>query len=410
MEFPRLSRRCKLALSGLALLLGLCIECAFAGEAMNPLELHHQALVFDTHADTVLRIVGSENQSYQLRDRHTEKHIDLPRLKEGGIDIQGFALWVDPEEYAERPSARAWQLLEVLEGQLSKNPDLVSLVRTAAEARRVVQEGKIGMLLGIEGGHALEGDLDLLRRFHARGARYVTLTWMNTTTWADSSTDDPKWGGLNELGVKFIKEMNQIGMMIDLAHVSDDTVLDVLEVSEDPVIVSHGAARALCDHPRNINDDLLKRIALKGGVIGVNYYMGYLHDEFSKAHTALEKEHEAREKELAAEHDTDSEEYKEKREELRKEFQQRNQQLPGIDTDYRIIVDHIDHIVKVAGVDHVGLGSDFDGFRWTPVGMDDVTCVPKITEELIARGYSPEDVRKILGENMMRVFDKICGQ
>ncbi len=403
-------RRLKHALLCLVLLFGCHMELAYGEEPMNPREFHKQALVFDAHADTVLRIAGSENQGYQLCDRHSEHHIDLPRLKEGGVDIQGFALWVSPDRYADNPSARAWYLLEVLEDQLKKNADQMALVRTAEEARQVVQEGKTGMLLGIEGGYVLEEDMELLRRFHERGVRYVTLTWMKTTTWADSSTDEPKWGGLNELGEKFIKEMNRIGMMIDLAHVSDETLLDVLEISQDPVIVSHSSARALCDHPRNLSDAMLKKIAENGGVIGVNYYLGYLHEEFRKAQSALDEEQKIQEKKLATEYDPESEEYKQKQEELRKEIQERLRRLPGMDADYKIIVDHIDHLVKVAGMDHVGLGSDFDGFRWTPVGLEDVSCVPKITEELFARGYSPEDIRKILGENMMRVFEEVCGK
>jgi len=389
------------------LILGLLLGTAQGQTPTDARNLHRRALVFDAHSDTALRVVDLD---YQLGARHRERHIDLPRLREGGVDIQGFALWVDPRKYTDAPSRRAFELLEALEDQIRKNPGQITLVRTAGEARRVVREGKIGMLLALEGGHVIEGDLELLRRFHARGVRYMTLTWMKNNGWADSSTDEPRWGGLNELGRSIVREMNRLGMMIDLSHASDETARDVLAISEDPVILSHSCARALCNIPRNVGDEILRAVAGKGGVVGVNYYLGYLVDEYAQAREVVHEEFHLKREKLKETYGENSDRYKAELERLKKEEEKRSEAYPGRQTDYRIIVDHIDHMVKVAGIDHVGLGSDFDGISLLPAGLNDAADVPKITEELVARGYSEGAIRKILGENFMRVFGQVCGE
>ncbi len=404
----------KLPLMGIAQLAARLLLLAFlvgttvqAQPVADALQLHRRALVFDAHCDTLLRVV---RDGYQLGERHTEHHIDLPRLQEGGIDIQGFALWVDPRREEEPPGAQALSLLEAFEDQLKKNADRMTLVRSATEARKAVAEGKVGALLGLEGGYVIENDVKELPRFYARGVRYMTLVWMKTHDWADSSDDEARWGGLNDLGRSVVHEMNRLGMIIDLSHASDDAIRDVLAISDDPVILSHSCCRALCNIPRNASDEAIKAVAERGGVIGVNYFIGYLVDSYAQARKVRQDQHRQREQELREKYGAESERFRAERKRLWEQHDKRDEGYPGGDTDYRVIVDHIDHIVKVAGIDHVGLGSDFDGVNRMPAGMNDAADVPKITQELMARGYSETDIRKILGENFMRVFAQVCGE
>ena len=373
---------------------------------MNAEELHKSALVFDAHCDSILNVMRHD---YEFCDRHTEHHVDIPRLKEGGIDVEGFAIWVDPRKYKEMQSIEVFKTLDLLEDQANKNPDDISIVTTADEARKTVSEGKIGMLIGLEGGHAIEDSLELVHQYYSRGIRYITLTWMFSNNWADSSTDKSRWGGLNPLGVSVVKEMNRIGMMVDLSHTSDETVLDVFEVSEKPVIMTHSCAKSLCDHPRNVSDDLLKKLAQNGGVMGVNFYLGYLVEELVKATEPLEKIYNKKKQKIIDKYGKNTEQTKT---ELKKLYDSGNKawnSRPGLDSTCKIIVDHIDHVVNTAGIDHVGLGSDFDGISLLPVDLKDASEVPNITKELVARGYSETDIKKILGENFMRVFKEVCG-
>jgi len=395
-------------MAGRLLLLALLVGTTAAAQPkIDALQLHRRALVFDAHCDTLLRVVRS---GYQLGERHNDHHIDLPRLQEGGIDVQGFALWVDPRREDPPPARQALDLLAAFEDQLQKNADRMALVRGATEARKVLAEGKVGALLAIEGGYAIDNDVTRLSWFYDRGVRYMTLVWMKSHDWADSSDDEPRWGGLNDLGRSVVREMNRLGMMIDLSHASDETVQDVLAVSKDPVILTHSCARALCNIPRNVSDETLRAVAERGGVIGVNYYIGYLVDSYAQARKARHELRRRREQELREEYGPESERFREERRRLWENGDRQDEAYPGGDTDYRVIVDHIDHMVKVAGVDHVGLGSDFDGVSRLPVGLNDAADVPKITQELVARGYSESDIDKILGENFMRVFAQVCGR
>jgi membrane dipeptidase len=373
---------------------------------LNPADLHQKALVFDSHADTVLRIV---DKGHELNRRNREHHIDIPRLREGGIDIQGFAIWVNPNKYAEAPAENAFYLLEALEKELEKNAEDLTLVRTAAEAEKAAASGKIGMLLALEGGHALEDKPEMLETLKSRGISYVTLTWMNTNNWADSSNGERKWGGLNDLGEKMVNDMNRLGLMIDLSHSSDETVRRVLQISEHPVLMTHSCCRALCDIKRNVSDELLEGIAGNGGVVGVNYFLGFLSQTFSDSLDKNKRLYDTARLALEEKSGLDSPDYNRELLVLEQEHKKRRGELPGVETDYRVIVDHIDHIVKVAGIDHVGLGSDFDGVFQLPQGMKDTSDVPKITEELVNRGYNEVEIHKILGNNYMRVFRKVCG-
>jgi membrane dipeptidase len=266
------------------------------------------------------------------------------------------------------------------------------LAISVADVDRIVAEGKIASLIGVEGGHSIENSLGTLRMLYRLGARYMTLTHNDTLDWADAATDEPRHGGLSPFGEEVVREMNRLGMLVDLSHVSVDTMRDALRVSEAPVIASHSSAYALCPHPRNIPDELLQAIAENGGVVMVNFYSGFIDP---KAGEVARRSYAARRK-LQAEFSDEPE--------FERQWQRWEQENPVPRGDLAMVVDHVDHIVKTAGIDHVGLGSDYDGINRTPEGLEDVSCFPKITQELLARGYSDEGVRKLLGGNVLRAF------
>ena len=315
------------------------------------LRIHYDALVVDGHVDTPTLMV---DRGYALAERHRRDHLDLPRMAEGGLDAAFFSIFVS-RHYGEGQAAtdRALALIEEVGRQVSET-DGAEIARTAGDVRAIRARGRRAVLLGLEGGHALQGSREVLRMLAGNGVRYVTLTHTNTNAWADASTDAARWGGLNDLGRDLVREMNRLGMLVDLSHVSDRTFFDALEVARAPVILSHSSCRALHRHARNVSDEMLAALPANGGVIMVNFY-----DAFVGA--------------------------------------------GRVDLDD--VLDHIDHAVGVAGVDHVGLGSDFDGVPSLPVGLEDVTKLPWITHGLLARGYSEADVRKILGGNAMRVLE-----
>ena len=316
------------------------------------LRIHYDAIVVDGHIDTPSLML---NDGYRLGDRHRRHHVDLPRMTEGGLDGAFFAAYV-ARSYGEGPEAtdRALAMLTEVDRQVG-TLDGAEIARTAADVRRIARAGKKAVLLGLEGGHALQADRDVLRLLWANGVRYVTLTHTNTNAWADASTDAPRWGGLNDIGRGLVHEMNRLGVLVDLSHVSDDTFADALAATEAPVIVSHSSCRALYDHARNVPDDLLRGVADNGGVVMVNFYDDYL-----------------------------------------------GAGRVTLDT----VLDHLDHAITVAGPDHVGLGSDFDGVPSLPEGLGDVTRLPWITYGLLRRGHSEADVRKVLGGNVLRVMER----
>ena len=272
---------------------------------------------------------------------------------------------------------------------VEKYPDDLALALTAADIERIVKNGKIACLIGMEGGVAIENNLALLRTFYRDGARYLTLTHNETLDWADAATGDQIHGGLTEFGERVVKEMNRLGMLVDISHVSAQTMDDVLRVSQAPVIASHSSAFAICPSPRNVPDEILKRMPANGGVIMVNFYSGFVHP------TATLKVNAAR-KELKAKFPNEDD----YRQAMRDWFREN----PTPRATLEQVADHIDHLVKVAGIDHVGLGSDYDGIDSTPVGLEDASCFPRLTEELLKRGYSETDLHKILGANVLRAF------
>jgi membrane dipeptidase len=300
-------------------------------------------------------------------------HTDLRRLRQGGVDAQFFSIWAH-SDYAKPPGAsreRANAMIDALLEQIRRHPDRLELATSAADVRRIAAEGRIAGLMGLEGGHAIENDLANLREFFARGVRYMTLTWSNTNDWADSSGDEARHGGLTDFGREVVREMNRLGMLVDISHVSDETFWDVLEVATKPVIASHSSARALTDVPRNLSDEMLRAVGQNGGVVMVNF--GAIFLDPRKAGTG------------------------------RIAWDMLSHLGPS-ETPIALLLDHIEHVARVAGADHVGLGSDFDGVPFLPEGLGDVTGFPAITAGLLARGHREDEIRKILGENTLRVL------
>jgi len=372
------------------------------------LRVYREAYVIDTHNDMPSRIL---DDGYDADVRHppgfgkTEGNTDFPRLVESGMTAEFMSAWVDAP-YADRAGAsfaRAMQHIETIHAFVDRHPDRLLFATTAADVRRAKAEGKIAILIGVEGGHAIEGSLDRLRDLHARGARYLTLTWNNGNAWAGSSIGEgnTRTGGLTPFGRDVVREMNRLGMLVDLSHVSDSTFYDAIGVSTVPVIASHSSARALSDVPRNLTDDQLRAIARNGGVVNVNFYSRFIDSRYRAGIEHVEETvRQARAAARAAGEDSAS---------AAKRISAMRDSLAAAipPTPFSVLIDHIDHIAKVAGVDHVGLGSDFDGVSALPVGMEDVTRLPRIAQALLDRGYSEDDVKKILGGNMLRVMTRV---
>jgi membrane dipeptidase len=354
--------------------------------------LHKSAIVIDLHCDTISRALAGED----LRKDLPQGHIDIPKLKRGAVDLQVFACYVAaPTNEAEKSRAakKAIDQIEACHTLASENPADLEIVLSPGDFAKVRNTGKTGMLIGIEGGYAIENDLSLLRTFHRAGVRLMTLTHWIGTDWADASGDaTPKFGGLTEFGESVVREMNKLGM--------------VIRVSKAPIVASHSCCRALSDHHRNMSDEMLKALAKNGGLIGINFYPAFLNADIDKKQNALLAEV-ARTYGLPAEYaefmkaeagirDKCLAEYKTRLAELKKN-------LPVV--DIKTVVDHIDHVVKITGsADHIGLGSDFDGISETPAGLENAGKLGALTRELLARGYKESDVRKILGGNFIRVF------
>ena len=366
----------------------------------NVMKLHRKAIVFDAHCDTAMRLIGG--RAIDLGIRQERGHMDLPRMREGGLDAQIFACWPNPRLERDVYIKHTLQMIDALWEQSDLHADEFAIALEGKEVRRIVESGRVAGIIGIEGGHAIMADLGVLRDYQRLGVRCMTLTWMNTNEWADSSDDSTKWGGLNDLGRQVVREMDRLGMIIDCSHVSDSTLFDVFEVTENPVLISHSCVRALCDIPRNVSDDELHALKENGGVICLNYFPGFLDKEFNDAVSWIWKEFRARADSLADLYDGDRERAWD---ELRPEYRER---MDGLENpSIELLVDHIDHAVKIVGIDHVGLGSDFDGISITPVGLDDVTDLPVITAELERRGYSDSDIEKIRGENLLRLIEQV---
>jgi membrane dipeptidase len=361
--------------------------------------VQREAIVIDTHIDTTGHL---ERSGWAFTDRHDpgDGHVDLPRMKEGGVTGAFFA--IDGLDQVKGPEIVEPSLagLDALRSLAERMPDKVMLCLTAADVRRAKQSGKMALLIGVEGGHMIHDSLATLRIYARLGARYMTLTHFVNTSWADSSGEPPAHNGLTDFGRQVVREMNRLGMMVDISHVSDKTFYDALETSTAPVFASHSSCRVLASHVRNMTDDMIKALAAKGGVIQINFHAPYLDDAYAQAAQQLQPEVVALRKELEAKYP--GPENVAKREEEIRTFQA--SRLPKV--SWLRIVEHIDHAVKLVGADHVGIGSDMDG-AVMPEGMEDCSHLPRITEELLRRGYSEADVKKILGGNTLRVMEQV---
>jgi membrane dipeptidase len=362
--------------------------------------LHFSSIVIDTHDDTTQRLLDPK---FDLGIRHSDGSIDIPRMRDGGLSALFFSIWIPSKITGPQAVKLALDQIDAVRETVRKHPNDLVLATTADEIRAARQQNKIAALIGVEGGHMMGNDLGVLRSFAALGVRYMTLTHMGNTEWADSSTDKPEHNGLTDFGKDVVREMNRLGVIVDVSHISDKTFYNVLATSKAPVFASHSSCRALCDAARNMTDDMIRDLAKHGGVIQINYYVGFLSQEFrdiEKAHPDLEKQVEAEIKKRCGDDEACSSIVGDQ---IVHEYMQSGK-LPRV--DWTKIIEHIDHAVKVAGIDHVGLGSDFDGASM-PFGMEDASHLPQITEALLQKGYSDSDIRKILGENTLRLLHDV---
>jgi membrane dipeptidase len=373
------------------------------------LRIYRDAFVIDMHNDMPSKIL---DDGYDPDVRHppgfkaTEGNTDLPRLVESGLTAVFMSAWVDAD-YAATPGAsydRALRHIAAIRAFVERHPDRLLFATTATDVRRAKAEGKIAIFIGVEGGHAIESSLDRLRELHAHGARYLTLTWNNGVPWAGSSigAGGTRTGGLTDFGRDVVHEMNRLGMFVDVSHVSDSTFFDAIAASSVPVIASHSSARAINAVPRNLSDDQLRAIARNGGVVNVNFYSRFIDPEYRRRIEEVEEQ--VRIARAAPAGGADSATRAARIAAMRDSLAAA---IPA--TPFGVLIDHIDHVARVAGIDHVGLGSDFDGVTALPMGMEDVTRLPRIAQALLDRGYGEEDVKKILGGNMLRVMEQVLG-
>jgi len=369
-----------------------------AGAAPPPdaAKVHREALVVDTHSDVLWRL---DEEGGHLEDEPAGAQTTLGKLERGGVDAQFFSVWVPPGYRDYGFPRKTLELIDRFQQEIERHPGRIDQARSVADVRRIAASGKVAALMGIEGGHSIENSLALLRTYHRLGVRYLTLSWSNTNDWIDSSGDAARWGGVNDFGLEVVAEMNRLGMLVDISHVSDEAFWDVIRTTKAPVIASHSSCRQISDVKRNMSDAMIQALAGNGGVIQINFYAPFLDPEFA---TARQRAEEAAAAELSA---------------LGARFL--NDPLGLFRAQWAIdkrddgalpppplsrLVEHIDHVVRLVGSDHVGLGSDFDGATALPEGMEDESKLPALTAALLARGYSNVDVAKILGGNLLRVM------
>ena len=355
---------------------------------------HETLLVADGHNDLPWAIrddFGGDFSRFDLAAGVPELHTDVPRLRAGGVGLQFWSVYVPARTRG--AAAQVFEQIAVVKKIVREHPDAFALCTTAAEVEAARRDGKIASLIGMEGGHAIENGLGLLRQFREAGAAYMTLTHSATLDWADSATDEPRSDGLSPFGEEVVREMNRLGMLVDLSHVSPATMHDALDVTADPVIFSHSSARAVADHPRNVPDDVLRRLPKNGGVVMVNFYSGFVVPAAAARRADM---FEVR-REIEARYPDDGTAQKAAMLQYRRD-------TPVDAGTAHDVLDHIEHIIEVAGVDHVGLGGDYDGVSTLPAGLEDVAGYPRITQGLLDRGYSREDVAKVMGGNTLRVL------
>jgi len=362
-------------------------------------DIHARGYVFDGHNDLPWEVRTKATRGFDELDiskPQASLHTDIDRLRVGNVGAQFWSVFVPVDTIAAGNAFQTTQeQIELVHKMIARYPDVFELALNAEDVRRIQGEGKIASLIGMEGGHSIEGSIGKLRQLHAMGARYMTLTHTDTLEWADSATDVARSDGLSEFGEEIVLEMNRLGMLIDLSHVSPATMHDALRVSKAPVIFSHSSARAIADHPRNVPDEVLVELPKNGGVVMINFFSGFVVPE--SAGVLLEQS--ALREELKLK-------YPESKEQQERELKQWQLKHPYPAGQVEILVDHIEHVIRVAGIDHVGLGSDFDGISKLPVGMEDVSKYPVLTELLLRRGYEEEAIHKVLYGNVLRVLEE----
>ncbi len=370
--------------------------------------IHDSAILVDTHADTPQRFLD-EGFDIGSTDPKDVGHISLDKARSGNLGAEFFSIWVEPESNQGHYGQHTLDLIDSVYEQAARHPDRMMMAFSVADIERAHKEHKLAALMGIEGGHSIENDIHLLRDFYRLGVRYMTLSWSNTNEWADSSGDinDPKvqhHDGLTDFGKQVVLEMNRLGMMVDISHVADKTFWDAIATTKAPVIASHSSARALTNAPRNMTDDMLRAVAKNGGVVDVNFFSAFVDEDFRKQAEPINKEASAAIKAYIEKQKADGKSVSSvELDRMEREWMAKIPRPP-----LKSLIDHIDHIAKVAGVDHVGVGSDFDGVNGaTPQGMDSAADLPKITQALLDRGYSAGDIKKILGGNLLRVFAEV---
>ncbi|HQW93981.1 MAG TPA: dipeptidase [Ferruginibacter sp.] len=377
----------------------LIAHCLFAG-AQSYKKLHFNAVVVDTHNDLLTTAIDKGLVIDQ--DLSGKTHSDLARLKKGGVDVQLFSVWCDGLKAD--PYAWANREMDTLDAVAKRNPDKIMKVGNTAELLQALKAKKIAAMFGVEGGHMIENSLDKLYHFYRRGARYMTLTWNNSTEWATSALDETtkadslKHKGLTAFGKQVVQRMNELGMLVDLSHVGEQTFWDAINTSTKPVLVSHSCVYTLCPHRRNLKDEQIKAIAKNGGVIHLNFYSGFVDSSFERRSEIFNSNHKTERDSILK---------------INPEpyfadvflFEKYPAEVNALRPPLSMLLDHLDYIVKLAGVDHVGLGSDFDGINSAPLQLDDVTNMPLITKALLKRGYTKKEIRKILGENFLRLLE-----
>ena len=369
----------------------------------DPIAIHQRAIAIDMHVDTVQRML---DEHVDLLTRLRDGHFDTPRAKEGGLDAQFFSIWVEPQLFGGGgPAAikRADDQIAAIRELARQHPETWVMATTAADVRRIAAEGKIAALLGLEGGYAIDERLENVERYYNLGVRYMSPAWSVSTSWAGSSGDEIGSGrGLNDFGKSVVREMNRLGMMVDVSHVSDKTFWDIVNTSTKPVVATHSACRAIANVARNLTDDMIQALAKTGGVVNVIFYPEHLEPGWSEKKRQLDAEIAPLVQQASNDEPGDAVHKKLARDRVRAEYYARR--LPAVSVTR--IVDHIDHIVKLVGIDHVGIGSDFDGVQATTKDLSTVAELPNLTRELLRRGYSESDIQKILGGNMLRVMEQ----
>src|SRR5438876_8751097 len=362
-------------------------------------KLHFSSIVLDTHDDTTQRFFSTD---FDIAKRNADGSIDIPRMREGGMNAIFFSIWIDGRIMGPPAVQKALDQIDAVHENVRRNSKDMAFCRTADDVRRAHAQGKIAALMGVEGGHMIGNDIRVLRIFSDLGVRYMTLSHFYNDEWADSSTDKPAHNGLTDYGKEIVREMNRQGIMVDISHVSDKTFFDALEVSKAPLIASHSSCRALCNHPRDMSDDMIKALAAKGGVIQINYERSFIDQAYKEAYDRVAGGVVAATEKITQECSGDEDCVSRKLKDLETQMDASGA-LPRV--SWETIIEHIDHVVKLVGPDYVGLGSDFDGATM-PDGMEDCSKLPKTTEALMRKGYKDEDIRKILGGNLLRVMEQ----